>query len=111
MSSSARRVPPQPSSRTNPTSPFSWQAAAPAPAQGADRRAQVARAELAARAGLLFRLGFTEAEATARLAARTAWEFDPSSSSSGHGAHRRPDALSDPAIAKLVAETYARKPG
>jgi len=108
MSSSARRVPPQPSSRTNPTSPFSWQTSAPAPAQGAERRTQGARAELAHRAGLLFRLGFTEAEATARLAARTAWEFDPSSQ---HGAHRRPDALSDPAIAKLVAETYARKPG
>ena len=111
MSSSARRAPPQPSSRLHPTSPFAWQAPTPAPADGAERRARVACAELAHRAGLLFRLGFTEAEATERLAARTAWEFNPSSGAAGRGAHRRPDALSDAAIAKLVAETYARKRG
>jgi hypothetical protein len=108
MSSTGRRAPPQPSSRLNPTSPFSWQAPAPAPDNGADRRARVAAEELAHRAAMMMRLGFTEAEATSRLTARTAWEFDPASQ---RGAHRRPDALSDAAIAKLVAETYARKPG
>ena len=108
MSSSARRAPPEPSSRLHPTSPFSWQTPTSVPVGGAERRVRVACAELAHRAGLLYRLGFTEAEATARLAARTAWEFDPASQ---HGAHRRPDALSGPAIAKIVAETYARKPG
>jgi hypothetical protein len=108
MSSSARRpAPPQPSSRQNPAPPFAWLTPTPAPADGPDRRARVACAELAARAGLLYRLGFTEAEATARLVARTAWEFDPV----GPGAHRRPAALSDQAIAKIVAETYARRPG
>jgi hypothetical protein len=111
MSSSARRpAPPQPSTRHNPTEPFAWRASptgpAPGPADGAERRARVALAELAHRAGLFFRLGFTQAEATARLVARTAWEYDPAG-----GAHRRPAALSDQAIAKLVAETYARRPG
>ena len=64
--------------------------------------------ELADRAGTLYRLGFSQAAATARLTARIAWEFDPPSK---HGAHHRPDALSDAAIAKLVADTYARRPG
>ncbi len=109
MSSSAR--PPRPSSRTNPAPSFGWLDPTPAREGGAERRARVARAELAHRAGLLYRLGFTEAEATARLAAEIAWEFAPASPSSGRGAHRRPDALSDPAIAQLVAETYARRPG
>jgi len=27
------------------------------------------------------------------------------------GPHKRPDALSDAAVAKIVAETYARRPG
>lgn len=111
MSSSAR--PPRPSTRHNPAPPFEWLAPTPAPADGAERRARVARAELAARAGLLYRLGFTQAEATARLVARTAWEFDPAAdpASGSSGAHRRPEALSDPAIAAVVAETYARRPG
>lgn len=99
MSSSAR-----PSTRLHPGSPFAWQQ--PTRTAGAARRADVARAELASHAGLLYRLGFSEADAAARLVARIAWEFDPA-----RGAHRRPDALSDQAIAKLVAETYARKPG
>jgi hypothetical protein len=112
MSSSARRpAPPQPSTRQHPAPPFDWLARPPAPAGGQERRARVACAELAHRAGLLYRLGFTQAEATARLIARTAWEFDPASAPSGAGAHRRPDALSDQAIGKLVAETYARRPG
>ena len=75
---------------------------------GADRRARVAAAELAHRAALLYRLGFSEKKATARLTARIAWEFDPPSK---HGPHRRPEALSDTAIAKIVHDTYARRPG
>lgn len=99
MSSSAR-----PSTRLHPGSPFAWEQ--PARTNNAARRTEVARAELASRAALLYRLGFSVADATARLVARTTWEFDPA-----RGAHRRPDALSDQAIGKLVAETYARKPG
>jgi hypothetical protein len=109
MSSSARRpAPPQPSSRLNPTSPFAWRAPA-AHAEARARRIAVAHAELADRAGMLYRLGFSEADATARLVARIAWEFEPSSPAAG--AHRRPDELSDQAIGKLVAETFARRPG
>lgn len=74
---------------------------------GSARRAQVAAEELADRAGTLFRLGFSQAAATRRLTARIAWEFDPPSK---HGPHRRPDALSDAAVAKIVADTYARRP-
>jgi hypothetical protein len=76
------------------------------PRDGGDRRTHVALAELAARAGTFYRLGFTEAAATARLVARVAWEYEPASK-----VHQRPAALSDAAIAKVVAETYARRPG
>jgi len=111
MSSSERRSgPPQPSSRTNPSQQFDWLTPKEPPGGGHERRVNVACTELAHRAGLLYRLGFTEAEATERLVARTAWEFDLASGT-GRGAHRRPDALSDQAIAKIVAETYARRPG
>ncbi|HEY4244154.1 MAG TPA: hypothetical protein VGM88_30285 [Kofleriaceae bacterium] len=79
---------------------FPWlDRTAPAP-HGAERRAQVAAAELASRAGILYRLGFSESAAAKRLAAAVAWEYDP-----------RPAALSDGAIAKIVADTYARRPG
>ena len=87
---------------------FPWLECTPAPKHGGERRTRVAADELASRAGLLFRLGFSESAATKRLCARVAWEFDPPSK---HGPHRRPDALSDQAIAKIVAETFARRPG
>ncbi len=80
---------------------FSWLDRTPPRADGSARRAQVACAELASRAGMLYRLGFTEAAATARLTARIAWEHEG----------RRPDSLSDQAIAKIVRDTYARRPG
>lgn len=79
---------------------FPWLDRTPPRTDGADRRAQVAVAELASRAGLLFRLGFSQAAATKRLVDRIAWEYDP-----------RPAALSDAAIGKIVADTYARRPG
>ena len=85
---------------------FDWLERSPMHKQGSKLRAQVAATELADRAGTLFRLGFTQAQATARLAARVAWEFDPPSKY-----HTRPDSLSDAAIAKIVATTYARRPG
>jgi len=87
---------------------FEWLERTRPRGNGSKLRTQVAAAELADRAGTLFRLGFSKEAATARLTARVAWEFDPPSKS-GH--HKRPDGLSDAAIAKIVADTYARRPG
>ena len=87
---------------------FEWLDRTKPSGNGSKLRAQVAAAELADRAGTLFRLGFSKEDATARLTARIAWEFDPPAKT-GH--HKRPDALSDAAIAKIVADTYARRPG
>jgi hypothetical protein len=88
--------------------PFPWLHCTPPRPDGADRRASVASAELASRAGVLYRLGFSQAAATRRLVATVAWEYE---AGSPHAAHRRPAALSDQAIAKLVADTFARRPG
>jgi hypothetical protein len=85
---------------------FEWLARAPK--THGKPHTQVATVELADRAGTMFRLGFTQKQATERLSARVAWEYDPPSK---QGPHRRPDALSDAAIAKIVADTYARRPG
>jgi hypothetical protein len=68
---------------------------------GADRAAEVAAAELASRAGLYYRLGYTVKDATQRLISRVAWEYETA----------RPAALSDAAIGKIVTDTYARRPG
>jgi hypothetical protein len=87
---------------------FEWLECTKPAGNGAKLRAQVAATELADRAGTMFRLGFSKEAATARLTARVAWEFDPPSKT---GPHKRPVALSDQAIAKIVAETYARRPG
>lgn len=81
--------------------PFSYLDRTPARNDGAERRAQVAATELASRAAMFYRLGFTEADATARLIARADWEHEGG----------RPASLSDQAIAKIVADTYARRPG
>ena len=86
---------------------FPWLDSTPPRVDGAARRDEAAAAELAARAGLLYRLGFTVAAATSRLVARVAWEYEPPSN---HAAYRRPDSLSDQAIAKIVNDTYARRP-
>ena len=87
---------------------FEWLERTTARPNGSQQRTNVAVAELAHRAGLYYRLGFSQKAAIARLAARVAWEFDPPSKAEHH---RRPDALSDQAIAKIVADTDARKPG
>ena len=87
---------------------FPWLSCTPPRSGGVDRRASVAIAELTSRAGVLYRLGFSQADATRRLAATVAWEYDPESQ---RGAHRRPAALSDQAIAKIVSDTFARRPG
>jgi hypothetical protein len=84
---------------------FPWLDCTPPRKDGSARRTTVAVEELAHRAALFFRLGFSQDAATKRLVARTQWEFDPQ-----RGQHRRPDALSDAAIAKIVSDTYARRP-
>lgn len=90
------------SSRGGDTSSFPW---LDSTQQRADnRRDNVATDELATRAGLMFRLGYSEKDATARLCQRIAWEFDPACGG------KRPAALTDDAVAKIVADTYARKP-
>ncbi len=89
---------------------FEWMDCTPGKPNGSKLRAEVAAAELASRAATLYRLGFSESDAVTRLCARIAWEYEPSSAK-GASAHRRPDALSDQAIATIVAATYARRPG
>lgn len=79
---------------------FEWLDCTPGRANGSKLRCQVAAAEIADRAGTLFRLGFSEAEATKRLCQRVAWEHDP-----------RPAELDDKAVAKIVSDTYKRRPG
>ena len=88
---------------------FEWLERTRGKKNGSELRAKVAATELADRAGTLFRLGFSQAEATKRLVARVAWEYDPHSKHGGH--HKRPHALSDAEIGKIVADTYARRPG
>ena len=46
---------------------FPWLVCTPPRPDGAERRAKVAAAELASRAGVLYRLGFSQGDATRRL--------------------------------------------
>jgi hypothetical protein len=85
---------------------FSWLDRTDRP-HAAPRGTEVAESEVATRAALLYRLGYTAEAATARLVARVAWEFEPTSK---NAPDRRPESLSDAAIAKIVTETYARRP-
>ena len=86
---------------------FEWLECTPGRKDGSKLRTNAACAELADRAGTMFRLGFSQAKAIERLCAHVAWEYDPSSK---RGYHKRPDGLSDQAIQKIVADTYARRP-
>jgi hypothetical protein len=79
---------------------FEWLERTPMRKHGDKLRAHAITTELADRAGTMFRLGFTQTQATQRLTARVAWEHDP-----------RPESLSDAAIGKIVSDTYARRPG
>ena len=95
-----------PPRRWTPLGNSGWMTTTPPRTSAVDARATAACAELVSRAGLLYRLGYSEADTTQRLCATIAWEFDQP----GTGAHQRPAALSEQAIAKLVTETYSRKP-
>lgn len=70
-------------------------------AAAASQRLAMYRREVADRAAIFYRLGFSEAAATARLAANAGWDFETTG---------RPKELNDKAIAKIVAATYARRP-
>jgi len=85
---------------------FPWLHRTPPRAAGGDRRAEVAAAEIASRAGVLYRLGFSQAAAARRLTAAVAGVYELPG-----GRSHRPAALSDAAIEKLVAATFARRPG
>jgi len=80
---------------------FPWLDRTPPRADSADRHAKAATDEIISRAGLLYRLGYSEAAATQRLIQRTTWEHEG----------ERPAALTDQAIGKIVRDTFARKPG
>jgi hypothetical protein len=84
---------------------FDWMipAAHRDPAREADRRIEMVRRAASERAGLFYRLGYSEAEATRRIAAYLDWDFEL-------GAGGRPAALNDAAVRKLVKATYARRP-
>lgn len=86
---------------------FPWLDRTRTASDGAARRLAASQRELRERSALLARLGLSEADCAARLAARVAWEFEPSSTHGGH--HARPAGLGDQDIAALVREVYASK--
>jgi hypothetical protein len=88
---------------------FSWhdRPAVATSTASAERRLAMLRREIAQRAALFFRLGYSSYDAAQRLAANVAWEFDPPGRD---GAHARPAELDDDGIAEIVASTYARRP-
>jgi hypothetical protein len=88
--------------------PFPWLQCTPPREGGADRRAKAAAAELTSRAGVLYRLGFSKADATRRLVAAVAWEYD---SGGKQPLVRRPEVLSDAAIERIVSDAFERRPG
>lgn len=65
-------------------------------------RIEMYRREVRDRAALLYRLGYSRDQATARLQANADWDFDIGMP--------RPDGLNADAIAEIVATTFARRP-
>lgn len=61
------------------------------------------RRELADRAAIFYRLGYSEEQATARLLANAEWDFEI-------GTGPRPRELDARAIAEIVKATFARRP-
>jgi hypothetical protein len=87
---------------------FPWlEPTAAATTASAERRLAMLRREVAHRAALFYRLGYSSYDAARRLAANLAWEFDPPGRD---GAHARPRELDDDEIGEIVAATYARRP-
>jgi hypothetical protein len=79
----------------------------PSTPAGAAARASAARLaayrrEVAERAAIFYRLGYTQDQATARLQANADWDFETGVA--------RPDELDAEAIGQIVATTFARRP-
>jgi hypothetical protein len=70
-------------------------------ARGAERRIDMYRREVAERAALLYRLGYTAEQATARLSANADWDA---------AAGTAPRPLDAHTIGEIVAATFARRP-
>ena len=87
---------------------FPWLQCTPPREDGVDRHVKAAVAELTSRAGVLYRLGFSKADAAQRLSSGVAWEYDTGGK---QPRMHRPDALSDAAIAKIVSDAFDRRPG
>ena len=60
------------------------------------------RREIAERAALLFRLGYSVEQAIARMQANIEWDFELGAT--------RPADLDPPHVAEIVRTTYARRP-
>jgi hypothetical protein len=73
------------------------------PARETERRLEMHRRAIGERAGLYYRLGFSEAEAARRLTAYLDWDFEV-------GGGGRPAELGKTAIRDLVKAAYARRP-
>jgi hypothetical protein len=65
------------------------------------RRAAMYRKELAQRAAIFYRLGYTRDDAVERLTQNVAWDFETGG---------RPESLTDAEIASIVDQTFARRP-
>lgn len=65
------------------------------------RRVAMYRKELAQRAAMYYRLGYSAENATRRLQANVAWDFEVGG---------RPESLSDAEIGSIVESTFARRP-
>jgi hypothetical protein len=70
------------------------------PREDENRRAMY-RGEITDRAGLLRRLGYTQAGAVARLRANLEWDFEQTGGT-------RPDGLTDKDLSKLVKAAFER---
>jgi hypothetical protein len=83
---------------------FDWMT--PSISAGATRasatRLAMYRREVAERAAIFYRLGYTQDQATARLQANADWDFEVGAS--------RPDELDADAIGQIVATAFARRP-
>jgi hypothetical protein len=73
------------------------------PARESERNLDMLRRAIAERAGLYYRLGLSEAEATRRIGTYLDWDFEV-------GAGGRPAKLTKAAVRDLVKTTYARRP-
>ena len=80
--------------------PFPWLTPTRPSSPAADTQLEAQLREVRDRAALFYRLGYSAEDATARITSAIAWEHE----------RRRPEGLSDAAIADAVRETFQRRP-